>query len=765
MAQLVATSQLRAPVAVRRIIRILTDPYFLSFAVPVCLTGTVYGFWKLYWKRRVADMEGKAVSRSYTPTSHHDTQGHFDLLIKSYPTGAVSSYVATLEVGDAVGIKGPRGAFTYTPGMVRELGMIAGGTGITPMLQIARAILSNPKDRTKVSLIFANRKEEDILLKDELDNLAKVHNNFQVHYVLEYPPDDWTGQAGFVSKDMIERYLPPPAKDIKILLCGPPAMIKAMTNLTQDIGYEPSRASTLQAMLRFTSANVRRALRVKPRAATAYSAQLYRSSIPTVAFAVRRYATESAGQVETKGKTKVVQYTVDKYPGYERDSRFKKLTAEDVDHFKSIVGETGMIHDNEDDLLAVVPQGGNTGLVGGSIPVFDEIVLSTANLNNIRSFDAVSGICSVQRSVLVSDSGCVLENLDNYLHEKGYIMPIDLGAKGRQVCHIGGNVATNAGGLRLLRYGSLHGTVLGLEVVLPDGTILENLSTLRKDNTGYDLKQLFIGSEGTLGIITGVSILTPRKPNAVNVALLGVNSFEDVQKAFKQAKSEVSEILSAFEFWDSKASKMFKKHSELKDALSDEYPFYVLIETSGSSKDHDDEKLNGLLENLMTDEVALDGVVAQDDTQIRNLWSMREGIPEALSKEGGVFKYDVSLPVPRIYDCVEDMRKHLTDNGVFGKEDSPVVEVVGYGHVGDGNLHLNIATKTVDTKIMNIIEPYIFEWVSKENGSISAEHGLGLQKGNFLHYSKPSAMINLMKTVKQTIDPKGIMNPYKYLPN
>ncbi|KAM3584532.1 D-lactate ferricytochrome c oxidoreductase [Umbelopsis sp. WA50703] len=547
-------------------------------------------------------------------------------------------------------------------------------------------------------------------------------------------------------------------------------------------------------MLRFTGSNVRRALRVMPRGASAYQVQLSRTAIPTVSFAVRHYAAESAGQVETKNNTKVVQYTVDKYPGYERDSRFKKLATEDIDHFKSIVGEAGMIHDNEDDLfiyntdwmnkyrgksrlvlkpkttqqvsdilkycndqgLAVVPQGGNTGLVGGSVPVFDEIVLSTANLNSIRSFDAVSG-------VLVSDSGCVLEILDNYLHERGYIMPIDLGAKGS--CHIGGNVATNAGGLRLLRYGSLHGTVLGLEVVLPDGTILENLSTLRKDNTGYDLKQLFIGSEGTLGIITGVSILTPRKPNAVNVALLGVNSFEDVQKVFKQAKSEVSEILSAFEFWDSKASKMFKKHSDLKDALSDEYPFYVLIETSGSSKEHDDEKLNGLLENLMTEEGALDGVVAQDDTQIRNLWSMREGIPEALSKEGGVFKYDVSLPVPRIYDCVEDMRKHLTENGVFGKEDSPVVEVVGYGHVGDGNLHLNIATKTVDTKIMNIIEPYIFEWVSKENGSISAEHGLGLQKGNFLHYSKPSAMIKLMKTVKQTIDPKGIMNPYKYLPN
>ncbi|KAI8579232.1 hypothetical protein K450DRAFT_243410 [Umbelopsis ramanniana AG] len=546
-------------------------------------------------------------------------------------------------------------------------------------------------------------------------------------------------------------------------------------------------------MLRFTPPNVRRAVSMLPRGALAYRASASKAALPSLAVSLRRYATESAAQVDTKGPTKVVHYTVDKYPGYERDTRFSQLSPDHVEHFKSIVGDNGMIYDNDDDLfvfntdwmnkyrgksklvlkpkttqqvsdimkycnenkLAVVPQGGNTGLVGGSVPVFDEIVLSLANMNQVRSFDAVSG-------VLVSDSGCVLEILDNYLHEKGYIMPIDLGAKGS--CHIGGNVATNAGGLRLLRYGSLHGTVLGLEVVLPDGTILENLSTLRKDNTGYDLKQLFIGSEGTLGVITGVSILTPRKPKAVNVALLGVNSFEDVQKAFKQAKSEVSEILSAFEFWDTNASKMFKKHSDVKGALSDEYPFYVLIETSGSNKDHDDEKLNGLLENLMTDEVALDGVVAQDETQIRNLWSMREGIPEALSKEGGVFKYDVSLPVPRLYECVEDMKKHLTEHGVYGKDDSPVVEVVGYGHVGDGNLHLNIATKTVDTKIMNIIEPYIFEWVSKENGSISAEHGLGLQKGKFLHYSKSDAMIQLMQTIKKTIDPNAIMNPYKYLP-
>lgn len=230
--------------------------------------------------------------------------------------------------------------------------------------------------------------------------------------------------------------------------------------------------------------------------------------------------------------------------------------------------------------LAVVPQGGNTGLVGGSIPVFDEIVISMSNMNKIRSFDPVSGI-------LVSDAGVILENADKYLGDNGYIFPLDLGAKGS--CHVGGVVATNAGGLRLLRYGSLHGSVLGIEAVMADGTIVNNLSTLRKDNTGYDLKQLFIGSEGTLGVITGISILCPPRPTAVNVAFLGLESYEQVQKTFVKAKKELSEILSAFECMDTISQDIVAEHTDLIRPLSEKYPFYVLIETSGSNKEHDDE--------------------------------------------------------------------------------------------------------------------------------------------------------------------------------
>ncbi|ODQ64849.1 hypothetical protein NADFUDRAFT_25106 [Nadsonia fulvescens var. elongata DSM 6958] len=485
-----------------------------------------------------------------------------------------------------------------------------------------------------------------------------------------------------------------------------------------------------------------------------------------------------------------VQLTSETYPEIQRGD-YAKLTDEDIAHFKAIVSESGVVTDaddlvfyNEDWMrkyrgmssivlkpktteqvsqivqycnekkLAVVPQGGNTGLVGGSVPVFDEIVLSLANMNSVRSFDPVSGI-------LVADAGVILEVADQYLAERGHIFPLDLGAKGS--CHIGGNVATNAGGLRLLRYGSLHGTVLGLEVVLPNGKILNALSSLRKDNTGYDLKQLFIGSEGTLGVITGISILCPQRPKATNVAFLGVESYEAVQKAFVHAKAELSEILSAFEFMDNKSLKLVQDHSDLARPLEDEYPFYVLIETSGSNKDHDDAKLESFLENAMESEVVLDGVVSQDETQLKNLWMWREFIAEASGKGGGVYKYDVSVPLKDLYSLVEDVTARLNEHNLIGDSDEfPVIDSVGYGHLGDGNLHLNVAVRRYEKKVEKVLEPFVYEWISKRSGSISAEHGLGFAKKNYIGYSKDQDSIDLMKAIKSQFDPNHIMNPYKY---
>ncbi|OXB65244.1 hypothetical protein ASZ78_001551 [Callipepla squamata] len=389
--------------------------------------------------------------------------------------------------------------------------------------------------------------------------------------------------------------------------------------------------------------------------------------------------------------------------------------------------------------LAVSPQGGNTGLVGGSVPVFDEIILSTALMSEIISFDPVSGI-------LVCQAGCVLEKLNEYLGERGFVMPLDLGAKGS--CHIGGNVATNAGGLRLLRYGSLRGTVLGLEVVLADGTVLDCLASLRKDNTGYDLKQLFIGSEGTLGVITAVSILCPQKPKAVNLAFLGCQDFSRVQETFTTCRAMLGEILSAYEFMDEKCMELVVKHLGLSNPLRGS-PFYVLIETSGSDSTHDEEKLNSFLEQATTSGLVTDGTVAA-------LWSLRERITEALTHDGCVYKYDISLPVGKLYDLVTDMRARL---GHSAKN------VVGYGHVGDGNLHLNITAESYSHSLLDAIEPFVYEWTARYNGSISAEHGLGFKKKQFIQYSKPREAIFLMQRFKAMLDPKGILNPYKTLPS
>ncbi|EKM83754.1 hypothetical protein AGABI1DRAFT_110375 [Agaricus bisporus var. burnettii JB137-S8] len=407
--------------------------------------------------------------------------------------------------------------------------------------------------------------------------------------------------------------------------------------------------------------------------------------------------------------------------------------------------------------IPVVPQGGNTGLVGGSVPVKDEIVISLSNMNKVREFDPVSG-------VLVADAGCILQALTDYVAPHNHIMPVDLGAKGS--CQIGGNVSTNAGGLRLLRYGSLHGNVLGLEVVLPDGTILDQLTTLRKDNTGYDIKQLFIGAEGTLGIVTGVSILTPPAPQASNNVILALPSFQNVLPLYQTVKAQLSEILSAFEFIDRTAYNLAVKHGQGR-ALSDEdvqgAECFVLVETSGGRREHDEQKLTTLLESLLEADKPLinTGVMSQNPAQFSSLWALREGVTEAISKEGKAYKYDISVPLSSFKDVVDGTREHLRSKGLLN--DEAVKHVIGYGHVGDGNLHLNVVAKDYSPEIQAALEPYIYEVVSSYRGSISAEHGIGYQKTHALHYSKDKVSIDLMRKIKNVIDPNGIMNPGKVL--
>lgn len=406
--------------------------------------------------------------------------------------------------------------------------------------------------------------------------------------------------------------------------------------------------------------------------------------------------------------------------------------------------------------LAVVPQGGSTGLVGGNVPVHDEVVLNLGSMNRVRSFDEATG-------TLVCDAGCVLQTLDDYLAERGYMMPLDLGAKGS--CQIGGNVSTNAGGLRFLRYGSLHGSVLGLEVVLANGEILPLLQTLRKDNTGIDLKQLFIGSEGSLGIVTGVAISTPKLPNSVNVAMFGVESFDHVCQTARHVRKHCAEILSALEFMDQDSFDrvMHNPSHSFRDPFEKRYPMYVLIETSGSNQDHDQAKLQDLVEDVLENGIVADGVVAQGEKQAQELWSMRELVPESLTAQGKVYKYDVSLPLEHMYELVEVVERRMVDTGMKPALKQPgfVKAVCGYGHVGDCNLHLNVVADQYSNKVEAALEPFIYEQVQAMHGSISAEHGLGVMKADKIGYTKHATAVKYMEELKRLFDPQRLLNPYK----
>ncbi|CAI4222322.1 unnamed protein product [Auanema sp. JU1783] len=397
--------------------------------------------------------------------------------------------------------------------------------------------------------------------------------------------------------------------------------------------------------------------------------------------------------------------------------------------------------------IAVVPQAGNTGLVGGSIPVHDEVIISVKRIRDYFNFDEVTG-------VLTCDAGFVLEELDQKISKKGYMMPFDLGAKGS--CMIGGNIATCAGGIRLLRYGSLHAHLLGLTAVLPDhkGTVLRLGSALRKDNTSLHTPHLFLGSEGQLGIITRVTMTTVPKPISVQSAMIGTDSFEACCNILKLARSELSEILSSFEFMDRATIECVRDTLGLNHVLSSNPNFNILIETSGSNETHDKEKMANFLEQCMDSGLAVDGIQARSHMEANEMWKLRESAPLAVAKDGWVFKNDVSLPLDSFYKLSE----HIS-----AKFKNRVKRVVTYGHLGDGNSHLNITSEKYEDSLYKELYPYLYEWVAQHEGSISAEHGIGQMKLPYAHLSKSPEERKLIRDLKTIFDPKGILNPYKLI--
>lgn len=399
--------------------------------------------------------------------------------------------------------------------------------------------------------------------------------------------------------------------------------------------------------------------------------------------------------------------------------------------------------------LAICPQSGNTGLCGGSVPVFDEVILSLRLLNSIGDFDENSG-------VLIADAGCVLQTLDTHVRQFGHTVPLDLGAKGS--CLIGGNVATNAGGIRVVRYGSLRAAVLGLDIVLADGTPLDCLTSLRKDNTGVDLKQVFIGSEGILGIITRVALACPPAMPGVGLGFFACSSFEKILSTMRLARQICGETLSAIEFLDKSTYNLSLKNLQRTNQPVEANEFYMLVETMSSTEEQAKSTLEKLANLALEKELISDGTLAQDLTQYRDLWAIRERVPEALVADGYVFKYDFSLPPSRMYKLVEETQQRM-------KQFPDVRNVTGFGHLGDQNLHLNITVQNgYSDEIKHALEPWLYEWVAHERGSVSAEHGLGLHKSKYLELNKGKQSLELMKQMKGMFDPQGILNPYKVLP-
>ena len=395
--------------------------------------------------------------------------------------------------------------------------------------------------------------------------------------------------------------------------------------------------------------------------------------------------------------------------------------------------------------IAVVPQGGNTGLSGGSVPTgtMPEIVLSLSRLARIRGVDALNDTITVE-------AGCVLADIQRAAREAGRLFPLSLAAEGS--CQIGGNLSTNAGGVNVLRYGNAREQVLGLEVVLPDGRIWDGLRALRKDNTGYDLKQLFLGAEGTLGVITAAVLRLHPSPTANATAWIAVHSPARAVELLAGLRQELGERISAFELVSRRCLEAVLQHAgALRDPLPRAYPWYVLAEIADAG---DEALLAARVEQAFAAcaELMEDAVLAASAAQARSLWKIRETIPEA---QFANVKHDVSVPVSRVPELIERTGKAL--EAAF-----PGAPVYAFGHIGDGNIHYNVGDRALLARRAEVSR-VVYDAVAALGGSISAEHGLGQLKREEILRHKGALEIELMRTLKAALDPQGLMNPGKVL--
>jgi FAD/FMN-containing dehydrogenase len=401
---------------------------------------------------------------------------------------------------------------------------------------------------------------------------------------------------------------------------------------------------------------------------------------------------------------------------------------------------------------AIVPQGGNTGLVGGGVPDTSgtQLLLSLTRMNRLRSIDAANLTMTVE-------AGCVLQVLQQQADDAGLLFPLSLAAEGS--CTIGGNLATNAGGTQVLRYGNARELCLGLEVVTADGEVWDGLAGLRKDNTGYDLRDLFIGSEGTLGIITAATLKLHPKPAASLTALASCETLDQCVALLALAQSRLAAGLTGFEVMGEFALGLVRKHfTQLPQPLAPS-PWTVLLEYADSEGEASARaRFESLLEAALEQSLISDAAVAESLAQSAALWHLRESIPLAQSEEGLNVKHDIAVPVSAIPDFVA-----ATDAALVAA--FPGIRLVNFGHLGDGNLHYNVQAPegTAAGEFLahheHAINRIVYDAVQARGGSFSAEHGIGALKRDELAERKPAVALKLMRAIKQALDPQGRFNP------
>jgi len=390
--------------------------------------------------------------------------------------------------------------------------------------------------------------------------------------------------------------------------------------------------------------------------------------------------------------------------------------------------------------IAIVPQGGNTGLCGGSVPTGarPEIVLSLSRMNRIRELDALN-------NTLTAEAGCVLADIQRAADSAGRLFALSLAAEGS--CQIGGNLSTNAGGVNVLRYGNARDQVLGLEAVLPDGRVWEGLRGLRKDNTGYDLKQLFIGAEGTLGIITAAVLKLHPKPSASATAWIAVKDPQGAVELLSHLRDACGDRLTAFELLSRTCVDAVLAHrANVRDPLPGT-AWVVLVQLGDSGAG---DALHAMLEQALENSAAPDAVIAKNDAEAKALWSIRESVPEAQFSN---VKHDISVPVSKVPEFISRAGAKISAA-------HPRAPIFCFGHVGDGNLHYNIGDAALIAH-RDEVNRFVYEEVDRLGGSISAEHGLGqLKRAEIAHHKAPLEL-ELMRSVKRALDPQGLMNPGK----